>query len=148
MLDFITNMFKTTTVATITTTVENKGETTMEQKLTLTREDRALIASICKQEFVTKDEYLAWRKLWKQTYKMLTEMSRANRRLKAEMKAIQDPKMHDYHWNRMNIRWYANSMMEALTEGKAKSWELRNKAMEAKRVSNPILDEIPEAYCA
>jgi hypothetical protein len=132
MLDLIINMFKKPTITITTATIipETKGETTMEQKLTLTSTDRILVSTINKQEFVTKDEYLAWRKLWKQTYKMLTEMSRANRRLKAEMKAIQDHRMHEYQWNRLAIRCYARDMMEALVEAKAKSWELRNKARE------------------
>ena len=100
----------------------------MEQKLTLTREDRNLVSTRAKQEFITKDEYLEWRKLWKKTYKMLTAMSQANRRLKAEMKAKQDDSMHQYYWNRIDIRPYARYMMETLAEAKAKSWELRNKA--------------------
>lgn len=75
--------------------------------------------------FTTKEEYLAWKKVWKHTYKELSNEIREHKKLRNEGNRKGDSSGSSHASAVMYKKEPATCLLQILKEGKALSWSMK-----------------------
>lgn len=75
--------------------------------------------------FKSKEEYLAWRKVWKAHYKALSVQIRETKIARNVGFRTKSPDAYKHQYDTSRLKEEARTMLEILTEGKALSWQMK-----------------------
>lgn len=78
--------------------------------------------------FKNKEEYLTWRKVWKETYKNLSVTITAAKKTRNEGLRNKVENAYSLQYNCLKLKEEARTLMRILEEGKTLSWTMKNAA--------------------
>jgi len=79
--------------------------------------------------FTNKEEYLTWRKIWKETYKELSLKIRETKNLRNNSFRNKETDTYKHQYECSKLREQARTLMEILQEGKEYSWTLKRASL-------------------
>jgi len=79
--------------------------------------------------FTNKEQYLAWRKVWRETYKELSAKIRETKKLRNEGYRNKDELAYKHQYSCNTMREEARTLMAILQEGKELSWSMKTASL-------------------